>query len=675
MAFNYSFFHSNSRWYYPIRWSILVLLGLAIYYQTFRFDFVFDDDWFIVDNPYIRQFNQINNSFISLPLTRMLGVYSFGLNYLINGLNPMGYHIFNVIVHFIATGLVWGLSNLLFKIVGWMPFRLIVGSYPKKKAKEVFAYKLEGASREIPYLIALLFLAHPCQTQAVSYITQRFESIATVLYLATVYCYLLARVSNTDFRKVIFFILALICAVLGVLTKEVVATIPVTLIAAEWILFSRNKQGILSKGKEAFKKANQVLIYILLIAGGFLFSILFMKLVRTGLNIFLSTVESDSHDGDFLTPVSYFLTQMRVFLTFIRLLIFPVHQNLDYDYPMSIGILQPPLTLVGLLSIGFIIYLIFRFRQNLPLVSFGLAWVLITFSINLAPRANVIFEHKLYLISFGFFLAIVSALFVYIRSRMILLCFMACLVAVLSLLSFQRNHVWRNNVTLWEDIIQESPHKKRSNINLGLAYMRVGRYGEALTVFNKVMKPKDLKSYSARGEIYYELGKDDQALGDFNYVLSMDRDDFEVYIRRAKVYKRQMKYEVALLDLDRAILLQPKNERAYIDRGILWMAQGRETDAIKDFEEALRLDPSNYGALVDLAGVYIFKKEYERALEILNKAQGIKPNDFRVYKNRAFCFLTMGQVKEALKDMETSLRLNPNDVQMMTKHQEVLLLK
>ena len=96
----------------------------------------------------------------------------------------------------------------------------------------------------------------------------------------------------------------------------------------------------------------------------------------------------------------------------MRLLVLPVHQNLDYDYPASTGLLHPPLTLVGAgVILCFIIFLIFKLRRNFPLIAFGLAWILITFSINLAPRLNVIFEHKLYLISFGFFLVLVSALF------------------------------------------------------------------------------------------------------------------------------------------------------------------------------------------------------------------------------------------------------------------------
>ncbi len=144
-------------------------------------------------------------------------------------------------------------------------------------------------------------------------------------------------------------------------------------------------------------------------------------------------------------------------MTFLRLLVLPIHQNLDYDYPASTGFFHPPLTLVGLCVIGCIVWLTIKLRRSFPLVSFGLAWMLITFSINLAPRSNVIFEHKLYLISFGFFLAGVVALSVLVRNRWTLAKILWCLIAVLAIVSFQRNKVWANELTLWEDSIKKSP--------------------------------------------------------------------------------------------------------------------------------------------------------------------------------------------------------------------------
>ncbi len=163
-----------------------MLIGLLIYAQTFRFDFVFDDYIFVVNNPFIKNLSNFHLMWHTFPLTRLVGMYSFALNYHFNQFHPWGYHVFNFIVHLVAVGLVWALAEELFKITKLFP-------------------EASSLRRGLPYFIALLFLVHPCQTQAVSYITQRFESMATVFYVGTVYLYLRARLSTCLTRKIILF--------------------------------------------------------------------------------------------------------------------------------------------------------------------------------------------------------------------------------------------------------------------------------------------------------------------------------------------------------------------------------------------------------------------------------------------------------------------------------------
>ena len=102
--------------YYLPRCLGLILLGLLIYAQTFQFTFVFDDHIFIVTNPFIKNLNNFHLMWHAFPMTRFVGMASFALNYYFNQLDPRGYHIFNFIVHLTATGLVWALADVLFKI-------------------------------------------------------------------------------------------------------------------------------------------------------------------------------------------------------------------------------------------------------------------------------------------------------------------------------------------------------------------------------------------------------------------------------------------------------------------------------------------------------------------------------------------------------------------------------
>ena len=183
------FLNTSSRWYYPLHWLGILALGLVVYYRAFGCGFVFDDNAFIITNPYIKHFSRINEVWAFFPMTRLVGMYSFTLNYFTNQLHPFGYHLFNFIVHLIATALVWGTAALLFKIT-------------RKEAPA------DALQQELPFIMALLFLVHPGQTQAVTYISQRFESMAAVFYLATVYTYLSARVSPAGIPRIRLFVLA-----------------------------------------------------------------------------------------------------------------------------------------------------------------------------------------------------------------------------------------------------------------------------------------------------------------------------------------------------------------------------------------------------------------------------------------------------------------------------------
>ncbi len=625
-------FNPSSRWYYLSRWLLLIALVLAIYAKTFQYSFIFDDHIFIVTNPYIKNFERFNEIWKIFPRTRTVGLYSFCLNYYLNYLNPYGYHVFNFVVHLLATGLVWKTSCLLFKIKG-------LGYQGNNDAKPVDRLQIE-----LPFIIALLFLVHPGQTQAITYISQRFESMAMVFYLATIYCYVKARINEQALQKFILFFLAAVFAVIGIMTKEVVATVPVMILAVEWILFQQRTR-----------------IYVILMGAGILFSLLFMKFVKSGLNIFLATIPSESHEGDILTPMNYFLTQMRVFLTFIRLLVWPVNQNLEYDYPMSTGLFHPPLTLVGMVFIGLVIYLVIRLRKQYPLIAFGLAWGLITFSINLAPRANVFFEHKLYLISYGFLLAFTLFLFVLIRHPKILAFIFVGLIAVLSVVSFYRNQVWKDEVTLFEDVIKKSPNKSRVNSNMARAYGNVGRLEDSLHYFTRAvaLDPHDDISFLDRGVINYQLGHKNEALADFNQAIVVNPNYFSTYVKRAWVYKGEKNYEAALKDLDTAIRLEPNFQYAYIERGLLLLQLNRKEDALKDLNQALVIAPFDFDALQARGVLYYYMGQLERAVADFTKAIEVNPTVSKTYLNRAECLHGLHRDEEAVKDMQKARTLSP----------------
>ncbi len=656
----------TSRYYYPIRWLVIILLGLAVYAQTFGCDFVFDDHLFIVTNSYIKDLTSVTTIWNSFPATRMIGMFSFSLNYFFGQLHPQGYHIVNLCIHWIAVGMVWATASKCFEIAKAISTR-------NKKD-----FLSEELSRDLPYLIALLFLVHPCHTQAVTYITQRFESIATVFYLGAVYCYLRARTESASMRQVTFFLLSALSTLLGMMTKEVAVTIPVMILVAEWILVgpykrcamnSQNQKGVQING-------NRVWLYIILAGITIALGFLFMFLVHGDWSVFSLSIPSASHDGDVFTLRTYVLTQTRVFLTFLRLLFVPAGQNLDFDFPMSAGILNPPSTLAGAVIISLMLFTIVRFKQQVPVIAFGLAWMLVTFSINFVPRQNAIFEHKIYLISFGFFIAAAAFLPFVLKQRIRVVCFLACCVAVLAVAAFNRNQVWRSELTLWEDVYKKSPNKARVNANLGRVYGNLKRHDDAIRLLSKAIaiKPDDPISLLNRGILYHDLGRDQEALDDLGKAIAIDAQYFSVFTARAKIFIDKGNDPAALQDLEQAIRLKPYQPDAYLMRGSLWMRQGRVDDSLDEFNKVLKIAPYEYGALVNRGAVYFQKGRYDLALEDFTRARSVSENAM-ICKNQAYCFLVLGKLDEALKNFQQAVKLDPSDEQARQKVEEILRSK
>lgn len=150
----------------------LFLLGAVIYSNILHAPFVYDDRGTIVENETIKS---LSESFVNISNNRYVGLLSFAFNYAIGGLNVLGYHLVNNLIHVINALLVYYFVILVFKTPKMVTSTL---------SKEFIAFSA-----------SFIFISHPLQTQAVTYITQRVTSMAAMFYLISVVCYLKARLS------------------------------------------------------------------------------------------------------------------------------------------------------------------------------------------------------------------------------------------------------------------------------------------------------------------------------------------------------------------------------------------------------------------------------------------------------------------------------------------------
>jgi tetratricopeptide (TPR) repeat protein len=297
-----------------------------------------------------------------------------------------------------------------------------------------------------------------------------------------------------------------------------------------------------------------------------------------------------------ISPWQYLLTQFRVLVTYIRLLFLPFNQNLDYDYPIAHSLLEPPVLASLIFLIATIIVAIKLFRNH-RLVSFGIFWFFITLipESSLLPINDVIFEHRLYLPMAGFAILLTAGLYELFRTERVkpLAITLSLIVIIFSVLACQRNKVWKDELTLWNDVVRKSPRNVRAYYNRGLAYQGKGDLDQAFLDYNKALKlnPKYAKAYNNRGLAYQDKGDLDQAFSDYNKAIEIDPEYAKAYNNRGGVYFDRGDYDRALLDSSKAIELDPAYAKAYLNRAVAYY---RKQEYARSWEDVGKVEELGY---------------------------------------------------------------------------------
>ncbi|MBU0467983.1 MAG: tetratricopeptide repeat protein [Candidatus Omnitrophica bacterium] len=620
-----------------IKLAILIFVGIVIYSNTLNSEFQLDDLEFIVNNENIRSFDEIAAYSRIIAPTRFVSFLSFALNYHFGRLNVLGYHVFNMGVHLISALFVWWLVVLIF-------------STPRLKTM-----KDHDDGQYVGFFAALLFVSHPVQTQAVTYITQRFASMAAMFYLASVCFYLKSRLSLSKNKlDVRYAIAAIVSALFGLFTKEIVITLPLVILLIEKLLLNTKGEQIKSSGISKFKFLLFCVIFI-----GFISPYLFSFNVS---NIFLSQKISGSHDGDIITLGKYVLTQLKVWMVYLRLLLLPINQNIDYDFALSSNVFEPAVMFSYFILMTIILFA-YKVRFVYPLVAFSIFWFFITLSCELIPRRHVIFEHKLYLPSVGFFILLALCLSRWVRDKEKLKALIAVIVVVFSLMTVVRNDVWRSEVSLWEDAHRKSPNKYRTNLNLGKAYLEVNKLDKALLYIDKAIEivPSSY-AYTNRGILFSKRQMFDEALKEFQTALKIDETFPQAhitYFHRGNIFMATGNDEQALSDYKKVIKLKPKYLRVYNNRGTLYLNQKKYDLALNDFNKVIEINPDFSFGYLNRALVYRAQNNYEKAIDDLNEAVRLNPKNEKAYYWRGVILGKIGAFKPAIKEFDKALRLAP----------------
>ncbi|MFZ4439369.1 MAG: tetratricopeptide repeat protein [Syntrophales bacterium] len=696
---------------------IIIVLGFLVYSNTFQVPFAFDDQLVVSDNIGIKDLKKFLGPSLSVKdhlinflqgSSRHIGFLSFALNYKVHALQLTGYHVVNLFIHLINALLVYGFVLLTFRT----PF-----------AADYLQRGINGgsfdASRLLALFSALLFVSHPVQTQAVTYITQRFASLATLFYLLSLVLYISARVSSVApplFRYVCYGA-AIIAAVVAMKTKEISFTLPFMIILYEIMFFTG---GFKRRLLYLFPFLLTIPIIPMAVMGISVFSTGGLPSTAGSLSAAVAGVDAAVRAASF-TRWDYLLTQFRVIVTYIRLLFFPVNQNLDYDYPIYRIFFTPQVLLSFLFLLAFFslgVYLFYasgRKEKNgrfwLRTVSFGIFWFFVTMSVesSIIPIQDVIFEHRVYLPAIGFFLALICGVAYIVtetsanQSIVIRKAFIPVMILVvlgLSVTAYARNAVWRDEITFWEDVVRKSPGKVRPHYSLGLYYALAGRFDDAIKEHQMaiILNPDALESYNdvaaiaikqnrlddaARilqaafkvrpgyleghlnmGLIYEKQGRLDDALREYQMATTEGVWNRATPVTARNnmgvIYARQGRLDDAVREYQTAIKLNPDYAIAHNNLSSVYKRQGRLDDAIKELQIALQLKPDYAEASYDLGRIYVEMQKYEEAKKFLQAAIALDPANIDARNDLAVDYIMLKQYEQAMQEFEEILRIKPN---------------
>ncbi len=578
----------------------LAALAWAAYRHSLTVPFQLDDLPHIVDNPLVHMVRlEWGRLARLLARPRGLALATFALDYRAGGLDPRGYHLVNLALH--AGNGVW-----VFLVA-----RRLLSRWTSLDGRGRF----DGA-----LAAAMLFVAHPLQTQAVTYVVQRMASLGAFFGLAAVFCFLEAR-ERAGRGRAAALAGAALAWLLALWCKENFFVLPVVLLGAEALLDPGWREA-LRRHRPALALAAAAFVAMGAVAAAVFWDVLLPEHRRFGFSL-----------GQRL------LTLPRVVFLYLSLLAWPLPGRLraDYDYPPSASLLDPPSTLPALAGLVLLAAAAWGGRRRAPLVTFGAVW----FLGNLLPEStllpiDLVFEHRVYFPSVGVFVPCGAGLAwlgsAAPRRRWATWALAAPLAAALAVGTDRRNQAWNDVLALNRAAAAAGPTRARTLLTIGSEYHRRGDLARAEEAFREALRVEAGNPVAERN-----LGVIARARGDLA--------EAERHLRAA-------------------VELDPGAKESWAYLASLLLETGHPGEAERAARHALEIDPGHAPALVGLAAVRLGSGDAEGARRLLEQAAAADPGFAPARRGLVDALLALGRLPEALataEDLARAREAEPGD--------------
>jgi protein O-mannosyl-transferase len=609
---------------WPIQSLLLGIVIALVYGHTLDVPFYLDDFSSIQENPLIYNWQGTWSNFWQLweaYQLRIVGYLSFAFNYQMHQFQVTGYHVVNILIHFL-TGLA---------ILG-----LLRGLVRTPTLNPLFS---ENVKRWLPFVVALIFVLHPLQIQGVTYIVQRLASLAALFYISAMACFIQARLTKKTLFRIFWIMATVLLALLAFLTKQNTITLFIALLLLEIIFFHRETIRI---------KATIALLAVALFIGLFVLfleqSPVFQKQLFQQLPV-LEKLDTFTRETTDISRTTYLTTQINVLWEYMGLFFSPASSHIDYDnnrfittsflYPHDnyhlIGRILHSQTIWALVGHALLLGLAVFSLRRWPLVAYAILFYYLAHAVesSLIPIRDVIFEHRTYLPNLG--LAILCAWLIVVQlprwlnkhTPLIVFSIILILTSVLGSATWLRNEMWRDPITLWQHNVEQSPYKSRGWIILGKHFIQNGQPAQGIDALNhaiiKKTNPDGSQSLSVTTETalnmavaYKMLKQYDKALEWINSAMALkhklrpfDQAKFlvnqgNIFFELARLSNKQGHYGKAYEQFHQserayrqAIQIYPANLKARINLASVLATMGQFDEAIALYQQVLAIDPNN----------------------------------------------------------------------------------
>lgn len=653
--------------------AVLVLLAATtlVYSNSFDKAFVLDDLPTITRNQSIESFTdalRLDRAVLTTS-NRPLVAVSLAVNYALGGREVFGYHLFNLGVHLAAAVTLFGLLRRLFL-----------------SPKMIDRYG--AVATPLAFAAALIWAVHPIQTESVTYIIQRAESMAGLFFFLTVYGAVRGWEAPGRGGRTGWHAAAVVACLLGVGSKQILIAVPVVLLGIEWVFYRRHP-GRALRGSPVFYAGIALCMAVLL-------AMSFHHLFRSESQSIIAYTAAGGNEqlaeNRYHTPYEYARTQPLVILQYLRMAVWPTELVLFRHWPIaSPAEALPAAILVLALVLGSLVGVVARQPEGVAGLWF---FSIIAPSSSIYALNHLYFEHRVYTS-----MAAVWALVVVLgyealrrafprggdaredwRVRAAGVALVAVVAGIFGVRSYWRNEDYTSRFAIYSDTIAKNPHNPLAQYNLGNAYLRRDEYRLAIGHYEAALeqKPRFSHAQANLGIALARMGHLDEGIRHVFTALKMGAGELQAntYYNLGVLLARRGRYADAVASLKKALELRSDYPVA---RRLLGVTRNLLADQEREaWLTRTRANPDNSTAWARLGHLLLGPRSLGRAETALRRAIELGAEGAEVYNDLGFALAQQGRSEEAIEAFEAALAIEPDlstareNIQMLREHGEIV---